>query len=72
MEAKDQTLIALWVDRDEELKKMVEEHRAFEKMLEEFSRKPYLTTEETIEKKRVQKLKLLGKDKIMAILAKYR
>lgn len=72
MEERDEALIALWVDKDEELRKMVEEHRIFEKKLAEFNRKPYLTTAETLEKKRIQKLKLAGKDKIVAILAKYR
>lgn len=72
MEERDEALIALWLDKDEGLRKMVEEHRAFEKKLAEFNQKPYLTTEEAIEKKRIQKLKLAGKDKIMAVLAKYR
>lgn len=72
MEAKEKALIAQWIDKDEDLKKVVDEHRAFEKKLVEFNQKPYLTTEEALEKKRIQKLKLAGKDRIMAMLAKYR
>ena len=72
MEEKDKALMALWTDKDEELKRAVKEHQSLERKLEEFKQRHYLTTEETIEKKRIQKLKLAEKDKIMAILAKYR
>ncbi|MDI6790369.1 MAG: DUF465 domain-containing protein [Thermodesulfobacteriota bacterium] len=72
MEEKDKTLMALWIDKDEELKRAAKEHQSLERKLEEFNQRPYLTTEETMEKKRIQKLKLAEKDKIMAILAKYR
>ena len=34
--------------------------------------KGYLSPEEEMEKKRIQKLKLVGKDKIMEILDKYK
>jgi uncharacterized protein YdcH (DUF465 family) len=72
MEKQDLELIDQLMDRDPELKKHVEEHRDYEKRLEEFNRRPYLTTAETIERKRLQKMKLAGRDKIEQILAKYR
>lgn len=72
MDAKDEAVLAAWIDKDEELKQMVDEHRSFEKQLAEFNQKLYLTTEEAMEKKRIQKLKLAGKDKIMARLARYK
>jgi uncharacterized protein YdcH (DUF465 family) len=72
MERQDLELIDCWIDQDQELKRYVEEHEEFERRLEEFNRRPYLTTAETIEKKRLQKLKLAGRDKIEQILAKYR
>jgi hypothetical protein len=37
-----------------------------------FQQKHYLTPEEEVEKKRLQKLKLAGKDKIMEILSRYK
>jgi hypothetical protein len=40
--------------------------------LETFNRRPYLTTAETIERKRLQKLKLAGRDRIEQILAQHR
>ena len=50
----------------------MQEHEEFEKRLAEFNRRPYLTAEETMERKRLQKLKLAGRDRIEVILAKYR
>ncbi len=72
MEKHDQELIDQLMDRNPELKKHVDEHREFEKLLEEFNRRPYLTAAETVEKKRLQKLKLAGRDRIEQILAEYR
>lgn len=72
MEKSDQELIDQLMDRDPELKKHVEEHRDYEKLLEEFNRRPYLTAAETMERKRLQKLKLAGRDRIEQILAQHR
>ena len=72
MEKQDLQLIEELVDQDPELKRYVEEHREFERVLEEFNRRPYLTAAETMERKRLQKLKLAGRDKIEQILAKFR
>ena len=72
MEKWDEELIARLLPLDEELRKQVEEHRRFEEQLEKFSQRPYLTTEEEMEKRRIQKLKLAGRDKIEAILARHR
>lgn len=72
MEERDLALIRTWVNQDQELKQHMDEHEEFERRLEEFNRRPYLTAEETLERKRLQKLKLAGRDKIEQILAKYR
>jgi len=72
MEERDLALIQSWIDRDPELKEYMEKHADFERRLEEFNRRPYLTAEETLERKRLQKLKLAGRDRIEGILAKYR
>ena len=50
----------------------MEQHSEYERQLDEFNRRPYLTTEESIERKTIQKKKLAGKDRIEAILAKHR
>jgi hypothetical protein len=72
MEKRDIELIEKFSVVDEELKKEVEEHRKFEEMLNDFNKRAYLTPEEEVEKKRIKKLKLRGRDKIEEILAKYR
>jgi uncharacterized protein len=72
MEERDLALIKNWIEQDPELKQRVEEHEDFERRLEEFNRRAYLTAEETLERKRLQKLKLAGRDKIEQILARYR
>ncbi len=65
-------LIQELLPQDEELRRLVEEHQAFERELERFSNKRYLTPAEELEKKRIQKLKLAGKDRIESILSSYR
>ena len=72
MEEKDKLLIEKHIDNDEELKSYVEEHILFEKQLGELNKKPYLTQEEEVRKKKIKKLKLSGRDKIEMILKKYR
>jgi uncharacterized protein YdcH (DUF465 family) len=72
MEERDLALIKTWIQQDEELKQRIDEHEEYERRLEEFNRRPYLTAEETLERKRLQKLKLAGRDRIEQILAKYR
>lgn len=69
---KDEILSYRLMDENEEFRKLMEEHIKFEKIIEEFNKKPYLTQEEYIEKKRIQKLKLAGKDKMEAILESYK
>ncbi|HXQ23636.1 MAG TPA: hypothetical protein VN812_18295 [Candidatus Acidoferrales bacterium] len=72
MEKKDEELIQSLVSGDPELKRFYEEHLELERQLAEFNRKLYLTPEQEIEKKALQKKKLSGKDRIMEILEKYR
>jgi uncharacterized protein YdcH (DUF465 family) len=72
MEVSDEKLIARLVDQDPELRRLVDAHLDFERRLEEMNRRPYLSTEEDIERKRLQKAKLAGKDKIERILAPHR
>jgi uncharacterized protein YdcH (DUF465 family) len=72
MEKQDLEIIEQMMAQDPELKRFMEEHREFERQLEEFNRRPYLTAAETVERKRLQKLKLAGRDRIEKILAKYR
>ncbi len=72
MEKSDEELVARWIDQDPELKRRIEDHQDFERQLEEFNRRAYLTAEETVERRRIQKLKLAGRDRIEQLLAQYR
>ena len=72
MEKQDLELIARLSEQDPELKKFWDEHHEYERLLDQFNRRPYLTAAETLERKRLQKLKLAGRDRMEQILAKYR
>ena len=72
MEKKDEELIESLLDREPELRRYYEEHVTLERQLGEFQQKVYLTPDEELQKKKLQKLKLAGKDRIMEILARFR
>ena len=72
MERKDEDLIKTLLDRDPELKRYYDEHVTLERQLAEYQGRSHLTPEEEVDKKRIQKLKLAGKDKIMEILSRHR
>jgi uncharacterized protein len=72
MEQKDVQLIERYIREDEELKKYVLEHAEFEKKIEAFNQRVFLTPEEEYERKRLQKMKLAGRDQIEKILNRYR
>jgi uncharacterized protein len=72
MEETEEKLIQRYIAQDEELRRYVEDHKKLEADLEDFNRRIYLTSEEEVQKKTLQKKKLLGKEKIYKILEKYR
>jgi hypothetical protein len=72
MEKDDEQLILSLLDRDVELKRYYDEHLELERQISTFQQKGYLTPDEELQKRRLQKLKLAGKDRIMEILARYR
>jgi len=68
MEDYDQTLIQQLCDGNPRFRLLYEEHLLLEKELDSLNQKHYLSPEETVEKKKVQKLKLAGKDEMEQIL----
>jgi uncharacterized protein YdcH (DUF465 family) len=56
---------------NEEYQHLEEDHRKLDKLLDEISRKKYLTTDEEIEKKKLQKRKLQLKDQMAELIRKY-
>jgi uncharacterized protein YdcH (DUF465 family) len=66
---KDQDLTQRLSEENPRFRKLHEEHLLFEKKLQEYDDKSYLSDEEDIERRKIQKLKLAGKDE-MALLLK--
>lgn len=72
MEQKDLELIRELVDTDQELAELWRRHLELETQLENMNQRVYLTSEEQVERKRLQKIKLAGRDRMDAILAAFR
>jgi hypothetical protein len=74
MEKRDEELVIriLAEPGNDELRKLLGEHRAYETRLDEFNKRVYLSDQEQVERKRIQKLKLAGRDRIEQILAAHR
>lgn len=72
MEEKDQQLLQELCDTNPRFRLLYEEHLLLEKELKEFDQKVYLTPEEDLERKKVQKMKLAGKDEMESMLSSYR
>lgn len=72
MEQYEESAIVSLLDKNPELKKLYDEHQAFEKQLATFQHKSHLSADEEVEMKRIQKLKLAGRDKIMELVSKHR
>ena len=72
MEENDLQLIRKLIPKNKELKELWDEHLDYEQKLDQLNRRRYLSTEEEIKRKELQKLKLKGKDRIAEILRGYR
>ena len=72
MEERDHDLIRELWDNNPRFRKLYEEHQLLEKELGNLSEKVYLSPEEEVEKKKMQKLKLAGKDEMEQILSSHR
>ena len=71
MERRDEDLIQQLMTHDDELRALYAEHIELKHQLEGFRDKIHLSTEEELEKKRIQKLKLASKDKLMELLERH-
>jgi uncharacterized protein YdcH (DUF465 family) len=69
---REEEIIEILKKENEEFRKLYEEHRQLDSILDEMNKKPYLTPEEEIEKKRMQKEKLYKKDKMAEMIRQYR
>ena len=72
MEAREEARIRNLLDVEPELRRHYDEHVQLKQRLQELRDKPFLTEEETVEEKTIQKRKLAGKDRMMEILARHK
>ena len=72
MEERDEKLISQLIEDNKILKECVEQHKEYEKQLEEYNKRIHLTTEESMKRKKIQKLKLAVRDHVERILAEHR
>ena len=71
MEPREEELIRLYATNDEQLRQLYNEHLELKHQLEALRNRHYLTSDEELEAKRIQKLKLASKDRMMALLSRH-
>jgi len=64
----DQTLLQNLTETNPRFRMLYEEHTLFEKQLSEYDKKGYLSAQEELEKNKVKKMKLVGKDEMEKII----
>lgn len=72
VEVNDEALVARLRMENLEFQKWEQEHRKLEDNLMGFETHRYLSPEEEVERKRIQKLKLAAKDRMMEIIRRSR
>jgi len=68
VEVTEETLAARLRSENQEYQRWEQEHKKLEDTLMTFEAHRYLTPEEEMERKRIQKLKLAAKDRMMEIM----
>lgn len=64
----DQNLLQNLIDNNPRFRMLYENHILLEKQLQEFEKRPFLSADDEIEKNKVKKLKLIGKDEMESIV----
>ena len=72
LEGIDEATIARLRREDIEFRRLLDEHQQYESQLEAYTSLPHLNSEQEMERKRLQKLKLQGKDRMLVILQQHR
>jgi uncharacterized protein YdcH (DUF465 family) len=72
MAESEQDLIQRLSEENPRFRKLHEEHILFEKKLQEYEEMTYLSEKEDLERKKIQKLKLAGKDEMEMLLRNMR
>ncbi len=69
---KEHEIVEFLKKENEEFKRLSEEHRNLDGFLAEIDRKHYLTPEEEVERKKIQKQKLFKKDRMAELVREYK
>ena len=69
---KEREIVEFLKKENGEFKKLSEEHRSLDVLLAEIDGKRYLTSEEEVERKKLQKQKLLKKDRMAELVRDYK
>jgi hypothetical protein len=72
MDQATDPIVGVLLKESEEFRREKEAHQRYEKILEEFNRRPHLTPDEEMERKKIQKLKLAGKDRMERMIRAYK
>lgn len=68
MAETDLALVEKLCDENPRFRKLYEEHTIFERQLDDLDQQAFLTPVQEVERKKVQKLKLAGKDEMESIM----
>jgi uncharacterized protein len=69
---KEREIVEFLKKENDEFKKLSEEHRSLDVLLAEIDNKRFLTSEEEVERKKLQKQKLLKKDRMAELVRDYK
>jgi uncharacterized protein YdcH (DUF465 family) len=65
---KETDIISILRNENDEYKKLEEVHKQLERSLDEINKKKYLTPDEEVERKKIQKQKLQYKDRMAQLI----
>ena len=69
---KEAEISSILRNKSEEYKKIEDEHRKLEQSLDEINKKKYLSPDEEVERKKIQKQKLYCKDRMARLIRAYK
>jgi uncharacterized protein YdcH (DUF465 family) len=69
---KEREIVEFLKKENEEFRRLNEEHRNLDELLGEIDDRKYLTPEEEVERKKIQKQKLLKKDRMAELVRQYK
>ncbi len=69
---KDDEIAEVLKKQNEEYRKLYGEHKTLKQALAEIDKNKYLTPQEEMERKKIQKQKLLKKDRMAGIIREYK